>query len=485
MLEFSSEGWESWGVERRPLIPERMPILIDEDLRFESEPGVARPAMVANRWLRELPVSGGPAVRTWKIYAQVLRAWLEFLTERGVDAFGSRERLRAALGAYAEHRLAGPLNARWDRSTWNLHVNVLSQFYRWAEAEGHATAVPFTYKGMVRVADGQLRDVQRNTAKLRPAKRHSTIKYLEKDFADLFLKALAGLCPDGSPDESFRGRDLGRNAAMGRLVMSTGLRRRELTYLLVYEVPPLPARRTAVPVPFPLGRAVTKGGKQRTTWIDYDALAEVHQYISLDRAAAAEGFVYQPAQPLMVERPDGEGARINGRRRPWRALSPQERLRLVSPEGGCCLVALQSWGGPFVDWPTVFRRTSRRIQCRFEPRFPIVSAHRLRHTFALSTLEMLVSGYYRQAARLVKDTDENAGLALYLTQADPLEVLRDLLGHSSVTTTEVYLRRLDTTRIYRDAYTRAGCDAGLSARDVAAEVYAEFDEEGDVGCRRP
>ena len=40
-------------------------------------------------------------------------------------------------------------------------------------------------------------------------------------------------------------------------------------------------------------------------------------------------------------------------------------------------------------------------------------------------------------------------------------VLRDLLGHSSVVTTEAYLRRLDMTRVYADAYERAGRDNGL------------------------
>ena len=35
---FSSQGWESWDIERRPLIPERMPVLIDDDLRFEDSP---------------------------------------------------------------------------------------------------------------------------------------------------------------------------------------------------------------------------------------------------------------------------------------------------------------------------------------------------------------------------------------------------------------------------------------------------------------
>lgn len=36
---FSAQGWESWGLDHRPLIPERMPVLIDDDLRFEDGPG--------------------------------------------------------------------------------------------------------------------------------------------------------------------------------------------------------------------------------------------------------------------------------------------------------------------------------------------------------------------------------------------------------------------------------------------------------------
>ena len=83
----------------------------------------------------------------------------------------------------------------------------------------------------------------------------------------------------------------------------------------------------------------------------------------------------------------------------------------------------------------------------------------------MATLERLVGGYYAQAAQLVTGTGPGTGpdaaLALYLAKSDPLMVLRDLLGHSSVLTTEVYLRRLDMTRIYRDAYQRAGADHGL------------------------
>ena len=89
-----------------------------------------------------------------------------------------------------------------------------------------------------------------------------------------------------------------------------------------------------------------------------------------------------------------------------------------------------------------------------------------------------MAGHYRQAARLVADTDTDAALALYLSKADPLLVLRDLLGHSSVLTTEKYLRRLDTTRIFGEAYEQSGRANGLVA-EAEQEAGTEF--AGDDG----
>lgn len=78
-----------------------------------------------------------------------------------------------------------------------------------------------------------------------------------------------------------------------------------------YEVPLLPPRPTTLPVLFPLARAITKGEKDRTTWVHYDRLAAMHQYIDLDRAASAEGFTWRPPTKLgpmlLVENPDWEG----------------------------------------------------------------------------------------------------------------------------------------------------------------------------------
>lgn len=483
MSRFTAAGWETWDVSRPPLIRAGMPIVIDDDLLFEDRDGSLRPAVHVNRWLRELPLEGAPAVRTWENNAGCLSGWLTFLTERKVHPLGERQYLRAALSMYAEYRFTGPLKERWDHTTWNLHMGILAKFYRWARTEGLCDAVPFSYRSGKRVADGVLVDVQHNLAKLRQPRPHTTIKYLESDFAELFVRALAGLGPDGEPDRRYRRpREGARNSAMAKSVLSSGLRRQEFTYLTIYEVPPLPPSPTELPVLFPLGHALTKGEKARATWIHYAPLAELHQYIELDRAASAEGFRWRPpaklGPPLMVEEPDWEGAHLNGERRSWRQLRPAERLCLIAPEGQSPLVGLQSTGKPFVDWSTTFRRTSVRIRERYDRRFPTTASHRLRHSMAMATLAQLIKGYYQQAAALVADTDDDAAMALYLTKSDPMLVLRDLLGHASVLSTEHYIARLDVTRIYRDAYKDVLTRRVSGA--AAAEVEAEFgdDEEG-------
>ncbi|MFD5419193.1 site-specific integrase [Streptomyces sp. NPDC127069] len=483
---YKPEGWEAWGIEHEPVIPERMPVLIDSDLCFEDDPMSPRPLVAVNRWLRELPVNGCPEPASWGVYARVVRDWAVFLGDRGIGLFDQRDRLKAGLSSYAVHRACGPLDARLEATTWNQHVSILSILYRWAVAEGYANAEPFTYRQATVFFADQIARRPVNQAIRRVPKPHVTIKYLEDDFAELFVRALRGLGPDGE-DERFRGRELARNGAVGAVALDTGLRLQEFTYYLAVELPSLPSRPTQLPIPLPVPSGITKGRKFRTTWVSYDKLADLHRYRELDRALAADGAGWRPPErwgpPLVVTEADQFGGRVNGRRVSWQGLRPAERRRLVAPNGGSMLLAVRSDGGPFTAWPTVFSRTADRIRERFEPRFPHVYPHRTRHTFAMQTLARLVSGYYRQAARLVKDADGEAGLALYLTKADPLMVLRDLLGHSSVLTTEKYLRRLDMTRIFRDAYERAGRDYGLiSDGEADVEADGEFAEDEDDFC---
>ena len=374
--------------------------------------------------------------------------------------------MKDALSAYAAHRAAGQVEARFAATTWNQHVSVLSGFYQWAASEGEATAVPFSYAQARSRYGQQVRDVQANLARRRVPKPHVTIKYLEADFAAMLVNLLGGLRPDGTPDMEYRGRELARNAVITRMVLATGLRRREFTFLLSFEVPPPPppAHPASLPLLFGVPAALAKGSKFRTTWIDADTLTAVHGYIGLDRAASTAGSGWLPparwGEPLRVTEPGPEGGRGNGRMVRWASLTAGERRRLVAPGGGSCLLAVRSGGGPFTAWESVLTRVSRRIRDRFEPRFPLVHPHRLRHSMAMATMERLVGGFYVQAAQLAAATGGGAGpvaaLALYLAKADPLMVLRDLLGHSSALVTEAYLRHLAG----HDADLRRGLPAG-------------------------
>jgi hypothetical protein len=128
--------------------------------------------------------------------------------------------------------------------------------------------------------------------------RTRAASYLEQPYAELLLHALAGNDPNGAPDPTFRGRETGRNAAVIGLALAAGLRLTEFTYLTVFEVPPLPGRRTDVPIPLVLAPPTTKGSKGRATWIDYEALARTHDYITWDRSVTVEGSRWMPDEAL-------------------------------------------------------------------------------------------------------------------------------------------------------------------------------------------
>ena len=83
----------------------------------------------------------------------------------------------------------------------------------------------------------------------------------------------------------------------------------------------------------------------------------------------------------------------------------------------------------------------------------------------------------------MKDTDADAALVLYLTKADPLLVLRDLLGHSTVLTTEKYLQAAGHhSHLPGCLRERRAWPAGCWATQ-AAEREADAEFRGDDGGR--
>ena len=191
-------------------------------------PALPRPSVAVNQWLRELPASGAPAPATWEAYARAVKEWIEFLGLHGVGVFDSRERLKAGLSRYAEHRATGPARQRFAATTWGRHMSILSLFYRWAMDEGHAQAEPFTYRTARALFAGTGREVRVNLAVRRTPKPHVTIRYLEPDFTAMFLAGLRGLAAGGTADVGYHGRETGpqrrgRRAGAGYRAPSAGV----------------------------------------------------------------------------------------------------------------------------------------------------------------------------------------------------------------------------------------------------------------------
>ncbi len=412
-------------------LPQGMPFVLGED---------GSPDRVANRWLASLPAHGCGSRATWRAYALNWAEWARFLQERGVVPLAATADEVAAF--YSAQRLdRGGVGV--GRATWNRKVAALESFYRWAIDRGLITSSPFAYReAWARGGDGVVRSVRRNLAKERAGRPHATLRWLESDRLAFFLTVgLGGLLPDGREDPAFGGRNAARNRAFGELLATSGLRAQEASFLLVHELPAAAGPRDRL-VALKVPAAIAKGGVPRRTIVSTAALRMIESYVRLERSAGRR--TWSPSGALRVDDATADGGRVEGRLVRWTTVDVHARARLVE-DGVAVTWASSGAGGPMVDWSDVFDRATER--CRmFDPGFPRVTPHTLRHTFAVHTLRRLVS----QTVRRVREHEADPALDIlagYWRVHDPLLALRDLLGHASVTTTQVYLHAIDPTRL--------------------------------------
>lgn len=412
-------------------LTDRMPFVLRED---------GLPDREANRWLASLPSHGCRSSSTWRAYALNWAEWARFVRARGVEPLAATAEEVAAF--YAAQRLDRG-GAGVGRATWNRKVAALESFYRWAIDRGITTSSPFRYReAWARGSDGVVWSVRRNLAKERAGRPHATVRWLEPDrLAFLLGVGLGGLLPDGSEDPAFIGRNAARNRAFGELLAASGLRAQEASFLLVPELPVAEGPRDRL-VALNVPAAIAKGGVPRRTIVSTAALRMIESYVRIERLAGRGSW--SPAGALRVREASADGGQVEGRFARWTAIDVHARARLVE-DGAALTWALSAAGGPMVDWSDVFGRATERCRA-FDPGFPRVTPHTLRHTFAVHTLRRLVS----QTVRRVREHENDPALdvlAGYWRVHDPLLALRDLLGHASVTTTQVYLQAIDPTRL--------------------------------------
>ncbi|MFU8946209.1 tyrosine-type recombinase/integrase [Mycetocola zhadangensis] len=429
------------------LLPEGLPIVFND--AFE-------PIEPFNSWLRSLRKRGCKSPKTWRGYADDLLAWGEFLDSRRQELLGPTEELENALADYRHLRLKGTpgdVSKLLGPSAWNRAVAALDNFYSWALDEKRIEAKPFRYR-QTRVTSGNQagRQIRKNLATARTGSAFATTRFLEPDFADMFVNVgLGGSKPEGGADGKFRGRLGTRNRALGMLVRSSGLRRQEFSNLLTWEVPTSPGPFSDH-VAFPVPHSIAKGGRPRTTWSTPEALDAVASYVQLERSIAVDGSAWMPTTPLFVESADSQGGTVNGHRVLWANLSIDQRRQLVAPSGGSALLFTQAGGAPVKEenWRYVFNEAVERCRA-FSARFPAVTPHMLRHTFAMETLNTLTLNAMSRADRLARVSGADPTLMAILRRNDPLLILRDLLGHQFLSSTMIYLAFQDPATFVTDA----------------------------------
>ena len=395
------------------------------------------------------------ASQTQLAYATDLKVYFSFLWDREVDWFAATPR---TLRAYAGWRLVDPANSRTVHDTrFARELASIRRFYDWAVREGKMTASPVELRAF-RLPDGTFG----TTPALRPrAVRSSRVKWLTPNaYVRWRREGLEGYGKDGLRARSWRGRNEARNVAFCETLWWSGLRLREASTLLSWEVPrEIRGENWAVGA---IASAVAKGSG-RSFLISRRALQSIRKYRLTNRVAAVSGAQaegrYDDLPGIMVVSPGASGRHIvvtghdgGQRRMSLDTLGAEARRRIFvqTPEGIEPAMLWLTESGmpmPYETWQPVFRRANERSKSRGAGIY--CTAHMMRHSFALRALMTFMD---------MKDL-----------QWSPYALVQGLLGHRNVETTmEIYLqpaRNLDA----KERLEMVDSDAGMGFDESATE----------------
>jgi site-specific recombinase XerD len=403
-----------------------------------------------DRFLLDLPLNGVRSRHSLRAYGYDVMLWVRFLEQARSKGVWAAE--RDDVTAFHRTRRREEAGARISAASWNRSVAALEKLYRWAEAGGVVAASPFSHRHVWRRghASRRIQVVARNESYERAAKR-SDVRFVSLDDYRVFRDVgLRGLAPNGGARTGARDRNVARNTLFAELLVTTGLRLEEASFLLAFELDGLSktascSRQTW----FKLPPALTKGDRGRSVLLPRRLLQQITAYIAVERTLAIAKFQSRSGwreidRPILIHRPMPGAVALslaNGGTASIGAVSPEERGRLVicgddgSPAEPAALW-LTEIGQPVQpnSWEVVFARAGRRCA---DAGCPLrISPHQLRHSFAVHMLAMLIQQRLRDAAGEKTEASMEGYRRLL---GDPLQQVQRLLGHASLTTTTIYL----------------------------------------------
>ncbi|WP_298280448.1 site-specific integrase [uncultured Bradyrhizobium sp.] len=404
-----------------------------------------------DRYFLDLPLNGAQSRHSLRAHGYDVLVWVRFLAEARSKTVWQAD--VDDVTAYHRARRRSDADFRISASSWNRAVASLDKLYRWAQREGLVERPPFTHRQVWRRSYGGRRAAisARNEAYERAARR-SDVRFIDlADYHAFRDVGLRGLTVEGVQRPGARDRNGARNALFADLLVTTGLRLEEASFLLAFEIPALDARaerQRRVELP----SALTKGDRGRTILLPRRLLPAFDAYIAVERASAVTKFVSRRGwevidRPIFIYRPPPSPTalhRVDGGTIDMEIVSPEERARLVicADDGAPCEAAviwLTEVGHPVMpnSWEAIFARASRRCT---DAGIPLrVSPHQLRHSFAVHMLAMLIQRRINEAAAPAGAMEGYRQLL-----GDPLQQVQRLLGHSSLATTSIYLDHIAT-----------------------------------------
>lgn len=416
-----------------------VPMILRDGLVYDTD---------LDRFFMDLPLNGARSRHSLRAYGYDVVVWVRFLeTTRGKSVWAADQ---ADVLAFHRARRRDDAPQRISGASWNRAVAALEKLYRWGADQGLVAASPFTHREVWRRGHGGRRGriLARNDAYERAVRRSDVRFVAMQDYRIFRDLGLRGFGPGGAQRVGARDRNGARNALFAELLVTTGLRLEEASFLLTCEVgstTPTQDRQVWMALP----PALTKGDVGRSVLLPRRLLQEIGAYQTVERGVACAKFQAREGwrlidRPIFVHRPSpaalGLAAREGGTI-PLARLTPDERGRLVICDAsGAPQEAGVLWlteVGQHVrpnSWEAIFARAGRRCA---EQGHPLrISPHQLRHTFAVHMLAMLIQHHLRQAT----EHGAVAGIEGYRRLlGDPLQQVQRLLGHASVATTYTYL----------------------------------------------
>jgi site-specific recombinase XerD len=440
-----------------PAVTDATPIIVDDTMR---------PVEPLCGFLRMY--SENVSENSVKAYARDILRFAKFLNESGSTVLQAK---RSDLVGYRENRLSSGLSMR----SWARELVPIRVLFQYLLETGQRTDLPWIRVGSRSLVNPKL------------TKTDLDVRALSHEQWLAFRNiGLGGELPSGQIDNAYRGRCTVRNTAAAEFALTTGMRLREWSTVLDFEVP---ASANAVNLAL---QSCAKNGRFRRVYVPVSTVQLLDTYRRTEREAAvrrAQKLLRQQLAQLAVATDiDISAGRITYT---LEGRSHRSKLAVIPPKVRRILVktAEDGWIEPLslfignTGKPPSLRRWHEYFKCANDrlasmgfgpPAVPdAVTTHDLRHTFAV----VMLRGLQEIAARIEASRPRTGtGTISEHIIHNPLLTLQRLLGHASPSSTMVYLRYIDDSD---ELIQRAFESWSESERDYASYVLEQIEREKD------